>query len=197
MHLFFDAATAVVSASSSPERAVEVFRRSQGLFARDGSCRYRVARFGVCSGRQDGKHPTFGTGIAALARVISAGGCDNSDVQFGGNLGQPFGQHVRAAYISACDLDGADRQRCLLIPKRILRQSRYLALPCLRPFHSPSPSIVVSVLPIRRCRGPRARQCGMLTARIVLRRLSVMKSGTSQPQNDQTKLALDEALYLS
>ena len=42
---------------------------------------------------------------------------------------------------------------CSSIPRWILRQTRRLAPPCLRAFHSPSPSTLIPVLSISRCSG--------------------------------------------
>ena len=43
---------------------------------------------------------------------------------------------------------------CSSRPMWILRQRRRLGPPCLRAFHSPSPSALMSVLSTRKCRGP-------------------------------------------
>src|SRR5690606_29238412 len=53
MHLCLDAASAVVSTPSSPERAAQVFRRAQGLISRHGSGGDRLPGLRVLAGRDE------------------------------------------------------------------------------------------------------------------------------------------------
>ncbi len=66
------------------------------------------------------------------------------------------------------------------IPMWILRQRRRLGPPCLRAFHSPSPSALMHVLSINRFKGPVLQRYGRLTFSVFWRRHSVLKSGTTQ-----------------
>ena len=56
---------------------------------------------------------------------------------------------------------------CSSIPIWILRQTRRFGPPCLRAFHSPSPSTLIPVLSISRCSGPFAPRYGMFTASVL------------------------------
>ncbi len=69
---------------------------------------------------------------------------------------------------------------CSSIPMWILRQTRRLGPPCLRAFHSPSPSTLIPVLSTKRCNGPCDPRKGILTFSTLWRRRSVLKSGTAQ-----------------
>jgi len=71
IHLGFDAALAVVAAPSSPERTAKVFRRPQGLVARDPTCGDSFPRLGVPAWRNDGDSTPFGDGIVALSGVMA------------------------------------------------------------------------------------------------------------------------------
>ena len=54
MHLCFDAASAVVSAPSSPERAAELFRCAHGLVSSHGSGGNVLPGLRILAGRDDG-----------------------------------------------------------------------------------------------------------------------------------------------
>ena len=114
MHLGFDAASTVVSAPSSPERATQVFRRPQGFVARDRACRDSLPWLCILAGRDDCGSPAIGDGIMALSGVVGAVGCDTGDVLISGDLGQQFGQHGGIPNVAAGDLDGPNLQ-CLLV----------------------------------------------------------------------------------
>jgi hypothetical protein len=62
VHFRLCAASAVISALSSPERASQVFGRPQRLVARDRACRFCLPRLGVLAGRDHGMGPSFGDG---------------------------------------------------------------------------------------------------------------------------------------
>lgn len=64
------------------------------------------------------------------------------------------------------------------IPIWSLRQIRCFEPPCLRRCHSPSPSTLIPVLSIRRCKGPFEPRYGISTVRDFCLLLSVLKSGT-------------------
>ena len=117
MHLCFDAAPAVVSAPSSPERAAEVFRRSQGLVARDRACRDGLPRLCILAGRDDCGGPAIGDGVMAFSGVVGAICGDTGDVLIGGDLGQQFGQHGGIPDVAAGDLDRPDLQRLFVDPE--------------------------------------------------------------------------------
>ena len=74
----------------------------------------------------------------------------------------------------------------------ILRHTRRPEPPCLRAFHAPSPSILISLagspepvalagpMSVGRCSGPQEPRQGMSIFRVFRRRLTVLKSGTSR-----------------
>src|SRR5690554_6390345 len=84
------------------------------------------------------------------------------------------------------------------IPTWILRHTRRLVPPCLRAFHSPSPSTLMPVLSISRCSGPSDPTYGMLTCKVVCRRERVLKLGTTQsnPLN-RSRLSTNPVVCLS
>jgi len=80
MHLRLDAASAVVSAPSSPQSAAEILRGPQGLVARHGTSGDGLPRLRVLAGRDDGGSAALGDSIVALARVIGTIGGDAADL---------------------------------------------------------------------------------------------------------------------
>ena len=70
---YLDAAPAVISAPSSPEHPAEVFRRPQGLVARDGACRGRLPRPGVLARWNDGMGPPPRSAMASWHLRVSYG----------------------------------------------------------------------------------------------------------------------------
>ncbi len=115
----------------------------------------------------------------ALAGVEGTIGGDTGDLGVGWDLVEQFRQHGRIAHITGGELSGPDLQRLLVnSPSRrmfhspagqrmwILRQTRRFVPPCLRAFHSPSPSTLMPVLSIKRCSGPADPRKGMLTFRV-------------------------------
>ena len=193
MHLRLDAASAVIAAPSSPDGPPDALRFAQDLVARDSTGRVWLPGLGVLAGRYDRSGATGRNGVMALAGVEGTVGGDAGDLLIGRDLVKQLGQHGRIAHITGRELGGPDLQ-CLLVssPSRrmfhapagqrmwILRQTRRLAPPCLRAFHSPSPSTLIPVLSISRCNGPADPRYGMLTFRVFCRRDNVLKSGTSQ-----------------
>ena len=117
MHLRLDAASAVVSAPSSPEGPAKVFHRAQGLVSGHGSCGDGLARFGVLAGRDDGMGAAVGDGIVAFARVVGAIGRDAADLLVLWDLTEKVGQHRRITNVAPGDLDGSDLQRFLVDPE--------------------------------------------------------------------------------
>ena len=124
---------------------------------------------------------------------LPRGGGDARDFLVGRDLVEQIGQDRRVADVASGDLPLGDcpaitcRQWTARtssvsssIPRWILRQTRRLGPPCLRAFHSPSPSTLIPVLSIRRCSGPLEPRYGMLTASVFWRRDSVLKSGPAQ-----------------
>jgi hypothetical protein len=70
-------------------------------------------------------------------------------------------------------------------------QTRRFVPPCLRAFHAPSPSTLIPVLSIERCRGPCDPRNGMLTFNVFWRRRSVLKFGTAQSRAGCTQSESD------
>jgi hypothetical protein len=127
-----------------------------------------------------------------LARVEGAVCGDAADLLIGRDLIEEFGQHVRGALEpmalrrspspTSLVVNSAARISSVFssIPIWILRQTRRLEPPCLRAFHSPSPSTFMPVLSTKRCSGPCEPRSGMATFKVFWRRLRVLKSGTAQ-----------------
>ena len=72
MNLPFDAAPAMVFTPSSPERAAQVFRRTQSLVSRHGSSGDRPPGLRVLAGWNDGMGTEICNRIVAFARVVGA-----------------------------------------------------------------------------------------------------------------------------
>lgn len=72
MHLCFDAASAVVSAPVSSDRATEVFRRAERLVARNCTGGRWFPRRGVLARWDDGIRASVGDGVVAFARIVGA-----------------------------------------------------------------------------------------------------------------------------
>ena len=70
MHLRLDAASAVVSAASSPQGAAEVFGGAQGLVSGDRAGGDGLPRLPVLAGRDDGVGAAVSDGIVAFACVV-------------------------------------------------------------------------------------------------------------------------------
>ena len=111
MHLGFDAASAVVTAPSSPDRPAEAFRCTQGFVAGDRPCAVRLPGLGILAGRDDSGGTSGGDGIVALAGVKCAICGDTGDLLVGWDLVEKFGQHGRVTNIAARELGCADFQR--------------------------------------------------------------------------------------
>lgn len=79
MHLCLNAASAVVSAPSSPECAAQVFRRAQSLVLHHSSSGDRFPGLCVFVGRDDGTGTAICNRIVAFARVIGAISRDATD----------------------------------------------------------------------------------------------------------------------
>jgi hypothetical protein len=79
MHLCLDAASAMVSAPSSPERAAQVLVGAQGLVSRHGSGGDRLPGLRVLAGRDNGMGAAVGNGIVTLTCVIGAISRDATD----------------------------------------------------------------------------------------------------------------------
>jgi len=180
VHLGFDAATAVVSAPSSPERTAQIFRRPQGFIARDGTCGDRLPWIGVFAWRYDGMGSTFGNGIFALPGVVGTVGCDAGDLLIGRDLASSLGSMGASPISLLVTFNALTFSVSSSIPRWILRQTRRFGPPCVQAFHSPSPSTLIPLLSIKRCSGPTDPRYGILTFRVFWRQLSVPKFGTVQ-----------------
>ena len=173
-------ASAVVAAPSSPECATEVFRRPEGLVARGGTSSGRLPRLGVLARRNDGVGTALCDRIVALASVIGTVGSDAGNLLIERDLVVQLGQHGGVAHIAGGDLDRPDFQCLLVDPEMDLAADAALGAAMLARVPLAPPSTLIPVLSISRCSGPCAPRCGMFTASVFWRRLSVLKSGTSQ-----------------
>ena len=104
-----------------------------------------------------------GNRVMALARIVGSIGGDRADVLLVGDLVQQLRQHGRITDIAGRDLDGTHLKRSSSIPMCILRHIRRSGQPCLRAFHSPSPSDLMPVLSMSRSSGPVPPRYGRLT----------------------------------
>lgn len=114
MHLGFSAASAVVTAPSSPDGSTYTLRCPQDFVARDSPGGVRFPRFGVLAGRDDRGGPTGGDGVVTPAGVEGTIGSDAGDLLFGWDLIEQFGQHRRIPDVACSELGGADFQRFLV-----------------------------------------------------------------------------------
>jgi hypothetical protein len=73
VHLCLDAASAVVAAPVSPDRAAEVFRCSQRLVSGHRTRGDRLPGLGVSAGRNDGMRPTVGPSRACKHALPGSG----------------------------------------------------------------------------------------------------------------------------
>jgi len=154
MHLCFDAASAVIAAPSSPDRPTEAFRCAEGLVTRDGTGTVGLPRPSVLAGRCDRGCTSGGDGIVPLAGVERAVGSDAADLLIWWDLVQKLGQHGRVTNMLVVNSVARISSVVSSFPMWILRQTLRFVPPCLRAFHSPSPSTLMPVLSINRCNGP-------------------------------------------
>ncbi len=129
MHLRLDAAPAVVSAPSSPERPSKVFGRTQGVVSRRAFVRHWSEDNGersggdalpglrVLAGRDDSVGATLGDRIMAFAGVVGTVGGHRADLFAKRYLVEQIGQDRCVADMAPGDLDSADLQRFLIDSK--------------------------------------------------------------------------------
>ena len=123
----------------------------------------------------------------ALTRVECAVRSDTADVFVGCDLVEKIRQHWSIANTAGRHLDGPYLKCFFIDPICILRQRRRLGPPCLRAFHSPSPSASIPVLSISRCSGLDEPRYGILTGNVFCRRHKVLKSGTDHSRPVRAK----------
>lgn len=90
MHLCLGAASAVVSALLSPDRAAEVFLCARRLGQRDDPLG-GLPRLGVLARRDDGTGAPVGDGVMALARYVGTTCGDQPDLHVGEDLAEQLG----------------------------------------------------------------------------------------------------------
>lgn len=86
VHLALDAASMVVSASSSPDRAAEVTRSIDRFVAGDGPGTRGLPGFGILAWRDHGMSPSRCNRVMAFARILSAVCGHRSDALIAWNL---------------------------------------------------------------------------------------------------------------
>ena len=116
----------------------------------------------------------------AFVCVEGAVGGDAGDLLLSWDLVEQLGQHWRIADVAGGELGRPEFQCFSSIPMWNLRQTLRFMPPCLRSFHSPSPSTLIPVLSTSRWNGPPDPRYGMSTVKVFWRRDSVLKSGTAQ-----------------
>ena len=93
MHLRFDAASAVVSAPTSPQGAAQILLRTDRFVSGNRSGARRLAGLGILARRDHGTGTSGGNRLVAFTRVICPISCDSADVLIGRDLVQKFWQH--------------------------------------------------------------------------------------------------------
>ena len=105
----------------------------------------------------------LGNRVVVFARVVSPVGGDRPNALIGRHLLQQLRQHWRITDVAGGDLDRPNLQCFFIDPYVYLAQIRRLGPPCLRAFHSPSPSALIPMLTIRRFKGPVPPRYGRFT----------------------------------
>ena len=117
MHLRLDAASAVISAPSSPDRAAEVFRCPQCFVSCDRTGGDRLPRLGVLAGWDDCVGTAIGDRVVALSSIVGAIRGDAADLLVRGDLTEKIGQHRCISDVARGDLDGSNFQCFLIDPE--------------------------------------------------------------------------------
>lgn len=117
MHLRLDAASAVISAPSSPDRAAEVFRCPQCFVSCDRTGGDRLPRLGVLAGWDDCVGTAIGDRVVALSSIVGAIRGDAADLLVRGDLTEKVGQHRCISDVAPGDLDGSNFQCFLIDPE--------------------------------------------------------------------------------
>lgn len=91
VHLCLDAAPAVISAPSSPERAAQMFRGAQGFVSGHDPGGDGLPRLRIPAGRDDGRSAALGNGVVALACVVGAVRRDAADLPVLRDLAEQVG----------------------------------------------------------------------------------------------------------
>ena len=80
MHLRFDAASAVVSAPTSPQGAAQILLRTDRFVSGNRSGARRLAGLGILARRDHGTGTSGGNRVVAFTRVICPISCDAADL---------------------------------------------------------------------------------------------------------------------
>ena len=104
MHLRFDAASAVVSAPTSPQGAAQILLRTDRFVSGNRSGARRLAGLGILARRDHGTGASGGNRLVAFTRVICPISCDAADVLIGRDLVQKLWQHGSISDVAAGDL---------------------------------------------------------------------------------------------
>lgn len=116
VHLALDAASAVISAPSSPQGTAQVSRCTHRFVSGDSSCALGFPRLGILAGRDDGMGATRGNRIMAFARVVASVGSDRPDVLIQCDLVQQLREYGRIPNVAGRHLDRPNFQRFVVDP---------------------------------------------------------------------------------
>ena len=117
VHLGLDAASSMVSAPDSPDRATEVFRSLQSLISGHGTRSDGLPRLCVFAGWDHGIRPAASDGVVAFAGIIGTVCGDATDRLVCRDLVEQIGQHRRITDVAPGDLDSANLQCFFVNPK--------------------------------------------------------------------------------
>lgn len=116
MYLRFDAASVVVSTSSSPDRAAQISRCIYRLVTGDGIGARGFPWFGILARRDDGVSASRRNRIVAFSGIIGAVSRDATDGLTGRDLVQQFRQHRCITNVAGRYFDRPDLQSFLVDP---------------------------------------------------------------------------------
>ena len=180
MHLRFDAASAVVSTPASPHRAAQISLRIDRIVAGNCSGTRRLPGLCILTWRDDRMGISGGNRLVAFTRVIRPICGNAADVLIGGIWFRSSGSMGASPMLLLVTSTARTSSVSSSMPMCILRHMRRLEPPCLRAFHSPSPSALIPVLSMRRFNGPRSHDKAGSRSVFAERRQRVLKSGTAQ-----------------
>lgn len=141
--------------------------------------RCRTSKAWHSCGVEGSRRHCGGDGTMALAGVEGTAGGEAGDLLPGGAW--PSSSGSMGASPRSPKVNSASRISGAFSPNQIwiLRHMRRYGPPCLRAFHSPSPSILIHVLPTNRSGGPSEPRQG-IRIRVLCCRDGVPKSGTDR-----------------
>lgn len=163
MHLRFDAASAVVSAPTSPHGAAEIPLGIDRIVTGNRSVARRFPGLCVLTWRDHRMGISRRNRLVTFTGVIRSVCGDTADVLIWGGWFRSSGSMGASPMLLLVTSTARTSSDSSSMPMCILRQIRRLEPPCLHAFHSPSPSDLIPVLSMSRCNGPLEPRHGKLT----------------------------------